>query len=158
MRFTAHLPLRFREYFRMFRQGILHDLDGRTVSACQKLRRQHLTRLAVGEKSAAPDEQEPGAEACGKRQLVRDEHDRLARRTKLAAEAEDFFLIDEELPGEGEDLYKTMGGFVTYGIGRIPKETDIYEWKNYKFEVIDMDNLRVDKILVFRAKTEEIIE
>ena len=51
-----------------------------------------------------------------------------------------------------------MGGFVTYGIGRIPKETDIYEWKNYKFEVIDMDNLRVDKILVFRAKTEEIIE
>ena len=73
-------------------------------------------------------------------------------------EFKDFFLIDEELPGEGEDLYKTMGGFVTYGIGRIPKETDIYEWKNYKFEVIDMDNLRVDKILVFRTKTEEIIE
>ena len=73
-------------------------------------------------------------------------------------EFKDFFLIDEELPGEGEDLYKTMGGFVTYGIGRIPKETDTYEWKNYKFEVIDMDNLRVDKILVFRTKTEEIIE
>lgn len=69
-------------------------------------------------------------------------------------EFKDFFDIDEELPEEEEDLYKTLAGFVTYGIGRIPKETDTYTWKNFTFEVMDMDNLRVDKILVTKHEEE----
>ena len=69
-------------------------------------------------------------------------------------EFKDFFQIDEELPGEEEDLYKTLGGFIVYGVGRIPRETDVYEWKNYRFEVVDMDNLRVDKILVTHTPEE----
>ena len=70
-------------------------------------------------------------------------------------EFKDFFKIDEDLPGEEEDLYKTLGGLVVYGVGRIPRETDVYEWKNYRFEVVDMDNLRVDKILVTHTPEEE---
>lgn len=70
-------------------------------------------------------------------------------------EFKDFFDIDEELPEEDEDLYKTLAGLVTYGIGRIPKETDIYIWKEFTFEVMDMDNLRVDKLLVTRKEREE---
>jgi putative hemolysin len=72
-------------------------------------------------------------------------------------EFKDFFAIDEDLPEEEEDLYKTLAGFVTYGIGRIPRETDTYTWKNFTFEVMDMDNLRVDKILVTKH-AEEIDE
>jgi putative hemolysin len=58
-------------------------------------------------------------------------------------EFKNFFHIEEEFPDEEEDLYKTMAGFFTYGIGRIPKETDTYTWENFTFEVMDMDNLRV---------------
>ena len=79
----------------MIRQRILHDFDGRTVGACQKLCRQHLARQAVGEERTAPDEQEARAEACGEGKLMRDEHDGLARCTKLAAKTEDFLLIDD---------------------------------------------------------------
>ena len=67
-------------------------------------------------------------------------------------EFKDFFDIEEDLPEEDEDLYKTLGGLMTYGVGRIPRETDTYEWENFTFEVMDMDNLRVDKILVTRKE------
>ena len=70
-------------------------------------------------------------------------------------EFKDFFNIEDEFPEEDEDLYKTLAGLVTYGIGRIPRETDIYAWKNFTFEVMDMDNLRVDKLLVTKHDSEE---
>ena len=70
-------------------------------------------------------------------------------------EFKDFFDLDEDLPGEEDDLYKTLAGFVTYKIGRIPTETDTCSWKNFTFEVMDMDNLRVDKILVTKKETAE---
>ena len=70
-------------------------------------------------------------------------------------EFKDFFDLEDDLPGEEDDLYKTLAGFVTYGVGRIPKETDTYVWNEFTFEVMDMDNLRVDKILVTRREVEE---
>ena len=69
-------------------------------------------------------------------------------------EFKDFFDLEDDLPGEEDDLYKTLAGFVTYGVGRIPKETDTYVWNEFTFEVMDMDNLRVDKILVTRQEPE----
>lgn len=70
-------------------------------------------------------------------------------------EFKDFFDLEDDLPGEEDDLYKTLAGFVTYGVGRIPKETDTYVWNEFIFEVMDMDNLRVDKILVTRREVEK---
>ena len=70
-------------------------------------------------------------------------------------EFKDFFELEDDLPGEEDDLYKTLAGFVTYGVGRIPKETDTYVWNEFTFEVMDMDNLRVDKILVTRQEPDE---
>lgn len=70
-------------------------------------------------------------------------------------EFKDFFDLEDDLPGEEDDLYKTLAGFVTYGVGRIPKKTDTYVWNEFTFEVMDMDNLRVDKILVTRQEPEE---
>jgi putative hemolysin len=31
---------------------------------------------------------------------------------------------------------------------RIPREADHFEWLGYRFEVVDMDGKRVDKLLV----------
>ena len=65
-------------------------------------------------------------------------------------ELKEYFKVDELLPGEEEDLYKTLGGFVTYLIGRIPKEANRCHYGPLQFEVMDMDNTRVDKVMVTR--------
>ena len=65
-------------------------------------------------------------------------------------ELKEYFEVDELLPGEKEDLYKTLGGFVTYLIGRIPKEANRCHYGPLQFEVMDMDNTRVDKVMVTR--------
>lgn len=50
------------------------------------------------------------------------------------------------LPHEGE--YETLSGFVMVSLGRIPQTADHFDWSNLRFEVIDMDGRRVDKVLV----------
>jgi putative hemolysin len=47
-----------------------------------------------------------------------------------------------------EDEYETLSGFVMMSLGRVPQETDHFEWDRYRFEIIDMDGRRVDKVLV----------
>lgn len=58
--------------------------------------------------------------------------------------------IDEDLPGEEENAFNTLGGFIMYVLGRIPAITDHFESKCCRFEVIDMNKNRVDKVLVAR--------
>jgi putative hemolysin len=43
---------------------------------------------------------------------------------------------------------QTLGGFVMMVLGRIPSAGDCFEWDKLRFEVVDMDGLRVDKVLV----------
>ncbi len=50
------------------------------------------------------------------------------------------------LPAEEE--YETLGGFIMTHLGRIPKAADRFEWGGLRFEVMDMDGNRVDKVLV----------
>jgi putative hemolysin len=50
------------------------------------------------------------------------------------------------LPAEEE--YETLGGFVMMHLGRIPLPADKFDWNGMRFEVMDMDGHRVDKVLV----------
>ncbi len=59
----------------------------------------------------------------------------------------DFFHI-EAIPEEHEGAYQTLGGFVMTMLGSIPVTGDMFEWEGYKFEVVDMDGRRVDKVIV----------
>ena len=53
-----------------------------------------------------------------------------------------------ELPeGAGRD-YQTVAGFVVSQLAHVPAEGEIFEWKGWRFEIIDMDRHRVDKVLV----------
>ncbi len=54
----------------------------------------------------------------------------------------------KHLPGEEGDWYQTLGGFVMTHLGKIPHVADQFEWNGLKFEVLDMDRNRVDKLLV----------
>jgi len=47
-----------------------------------------------------------------------------------------------------EDGYETLAGLVLTLMGRIPKATEQYEWNGLRFEIMDMDGNRVDKVLV----------
>jgi putative hemolysin len=52
----------------------------------------------------------------------------------------------EKLPHENE--YESLSGFVMMSLGRVPQAADHFEWNGLRFEVMDMDGRRVDKVLV----------
>jgi putative hemolysin len=58
----------------------------------------------------------------------------------------------KKLPGEERGEYHTLSGLVMYKLGRIPKESDSFEFAGLRFEVVDMDQHRVDKVLVRKAE------
>ena len=64
--------------------------------------------------------------------------------------------IDEDLPGEDENRYSTLGGFMLFRLGHIPHEGEKFMWSRYEFEVIDMDRQRIDKVLVTQKAAKEM--
>ncbi len=52
------------------------------------------------------------------------------------------------LPREDEGDFRTLGGFVTSYMDRIPSASESFEAEGWRFEVVDMDGSRVDKLLV----------
>lgn len=62
-------------------------------------------------------------------------------------EFKDMFRISS-LPNEEEEQFNTIGGFVMMHLGRVPATADHFEWDGLRFEVVDMDGRRVDKVLV----------
>jgi putative hemolysin len=53
-----------------------------------------------------------------------------------------------QLPAEAQGRYQTVGGFVMTHVRRIPVAGQHFEWGGLRFEVVDMDGRRVDKVLV----------
>ncbi|AEV27439.1 hemolysin family protein [Azospira oryzae] len=56
--------------------------------------------------------------------------------------------VKEELPGEEENAFHTLGGLVMHQLGRVPVEADHFHLAGWRFEVVDMDKNRVDKVLL----------
>jgi len=66
------------------------------------------------------------------------------------------FAIDElaetlSLPLPEDRDYHTAAGFMLALLRRMPEEGSIVEWDGWRFEVIDMDGRRVDKLLAKRS-------
>lgn len=53
-----------------------------------------------------------------------------------------------ELTNKDLSNYQTVAGFVIAQLEKIPKAGDVFEKYGYRFEVVDMDNNRVDKIFI----------
>lgn len=47
-----------------------------------------------------------------------------------------------------DKTYTTLAGFILAQLGRIPEVADHFHFEGYRFEVVDMDERRIDKILV----------
>jgi len=54
----------------------------------------------------------------------------------------------DELPGESKAGYQTLSGFVMNQLGAIPRVGQSFTWDKLRFEVVDMDGRRVDRVLV----------
>ena len=59
----------------------------------------------------------------------------------------------KELPEEDRGRYNTLAGMIMLLLGRLPRTADTVEWEGWRFEVVDLDGKRVDKVLVSRTET-----
>ena len=53
----------------------------------------------------------------------------------------------KELPEEDRGRYNTLAGMIMLLLGRLPRTADHVDWDGWRFEVVDMDGKRVDKVL-----------
>lgn len=96
----------------------------------------------------------PSSDATEEQDVVTREDGSLLIDGSVTIERLKFVLgNDKDLSGEEENAFNTLGGFVMYMLGRVPQVADFFETAGYRFEVIDMDKNRVDKVLVVRIAT-----
>ena len=60
----------------------------------------------------------------------------------------------KELPEEDRGRYNTLAGMIMLLLGRLPETTDSVEWDHWRFEVVDLDGKRVDKVMASRLPAE----
>jgi putative hemolysin len=54
----------------------------------------------------------------------------------------------DQLPGEDEHDFRTAAGMVMAALGHIPQTGEVFAWRGIRFEVIDLDGARIDKLLI----------
>lgn len=69
-------------------------------------------------------------------------------------ELEDTLALNELPEGEA-GTYHTLSGMLMLLLGRIPMTGDRIEWAGWRFEVVDMDGKRIDKVLASRLPPDE---
>jgi putative hemolysin len=81
---------------------------------------------------------------------------------EILKRADGSFLIDAQLPFydflsyfdktefmlQGDQEFDTLAGFIIHSLEKIPTTGEILTWKIFTFEIVDMDQHRIDKILV----------
>ncbi|MCF0226967.1 MAG: HlyC/CorC family transporter [Methanobrevibacter sp.] len=60
----------------------------------------------------------------------------------------ELFNYEQEFPDEKEDSYTTIAGFILSYCGKIPDEGEQFNYDRFNFEIVDMDNNKIDKIIV----------
>jgi len=60
-------------------------------------------------------------------------------------------ILNEQIPihiPSRDSEFVTLGGFVASRLGHIPSAGEIFSFNGFRFEVVDMDGRRVDKVLI----------
>ena len=99
-----------------------------------------LLSAVVGQKGAPPHEEEWSY-------TQREDGSWLIDGGFPIAELKELLPVDS-LPRENEGAFSTVGGLVMMNLERVPHEGDGLDVGDWRFEVIDMDGNRVDKVLV----------
>ncbi len=61
-----------------------------------------------------------------------------------------------EVPEEERGRYNTLSGMVMLLLGRVPHTADSVQWETWRFEIVDMDGKRIDKILATPIASPEL--
>jgi putative hemolysin len=64
----------------------------------------------------------------------------------------------DDLPGEDEHDFRTAAGMVMAALGHIPQTGEVFEWRGIRFEVVDLDGARIDKLLITPAPRIELAD
>ncbi|MDO8289889.1 MAG: hemolysin family protein [Parvibaculum sp.] len=57
-----------------------------------------------------------------------------------------------KLPGDEQAEVNTLAGVMFNWFGRLPREGDYFGWNGYRFEIVDMDGPRIDKVMIVPAQ------
>ena len=91
----------------------------------------------------------------------------IGEEQEIVAREDGSFLIDGQIPFydflahfDMEDLYNefnynTLSGLILEELEHIPHTGEKLSWRNFDFEIVDMDAARIDKVLVSLKKSEE---
>jgi putative hemolysin len=85
--------------------------------------------------------------------IIRREDGSMLMDGMLAIDEVKLALGFDRLPDE--HTYHTLAGFILAQLGRIPEEGDSVVYDGWRFEVVDMDGRRIDKVLTRRAAARE---
>ena len=53
----------------------------------------------------------------------------------------------DHVPEEERGRYNTLSGMAMLLLGRVPRTGDVIEWEGWRFEIVDMDGRKIDKLL-----------
>ncbi len=101
----------------------------------------------VGDMPLSDEEEEPAM-------VQREDGSWLVDGMLAIDEFQQHFQISE-LPENNRDGYHTLGGFIISYLGYIPSAGERFFWEGFRIEVVDMDRLRVDKVLISRMENTE---
>jgi len=99
-----------------------------------------LMEAIVGDLPSGGQEQEPA--------ICRREDGSWLIDAVLPLETLKQLLERELLPGEDGGGFHTLAGFLLHRFARVPTAGDHFSWDGLRFEVVDMDGHRIDKVLV----------
>lgn len=63
----------------------------------------------------------------------------------------------DTVPEEDFGRYNTLSGMLMLLLGRVPHTADVVEWESWRFEVVDMDQKRIDKVLASKVVTDSVL-
>ena len=130
---NAHLALVVDEYGDIQGLVTLNDLLGAVLGRLQQ------------------DESDADDEA----QVVRRQDGSYLIDGRLSTEDLRELLSLGALPDEEDHDYNTVAGMMIARFGRIPHSGESFDWEGWRFEVVDLDGARIDKLLVQRLLSPE---
>ncbi|MES2386903.1 MAG: hemolysin family protein [Bacteroidota bacterium] len=108
-----------------------------------------ITEALLGEPATSP---ESGEEA----EIIAREDGTWLIDALLSFEEFIAFFELSDVDTEDRTGFHTLGGFILHLSEQIPRTGEIFTWRNFSFEVIDMDGNRIDKILVSQKTGHEV--
>ena len=93
----------------------------------------------------------PGVEAHEHDAVQREDGSWLMDGSMTLERLRDLLGTANSFPDEHFGAYQTLAGFVLHQLGHIPRASEHVVWNGFRFEVVDMDRHRIDRVLVSPA-------